>query len=188
MKPYRLLAPIDGSPFSSRCLAHIQRFFTPANCTVILLRVADLPSSVLATPLPFSAYRTPVVGYDPYRASEATTHPIYAHQVEQSRRAELELELQPIAQQLSAGGYNVSSLVRFGDPALEIVEAVEALEIDMVVMATHGRTGISRLVLGSVAAHVVEAVPVPVLLTHPTRETLHELIVQDELEELEVHA
>ena len=188
MRPYRVLAPIDGSPFSSRCLAHIQRFFDPDMCSVVLLRVAELPSAVLATPLPYSSYHTPVATFDTYRNAESTTHPIYAHQIEQSRRAELELELQPLAHQLQAAGYRVTSLVRFGDPAAEIVEAVHALDADVVVMATHGRHGLSRLVLGSVAAHVVEAVAVPVLLTHPMRETLQELAPEEELEALEVHA
>jgi nucleotide-binding universal stress UspA family protein len=188
MKPYHLLVPIDGSSFSRRCLEQIQRFFAPDSCRVTLLQVDELPATVLATPLPFSRYTSTVAGFETYRNAESTTHPIYAYQIEQSRQAELEFEMQPLAQELRAAGYKVSIAVRFGDPALEIVAAVAALEIDIIVMATHGRTGLSRLVLGSVAAHVVEAVSVPVMLTHPTREMLHEITARTADVELEVHA
>lgn len=50
-----------------------------------------------------------------------------------------------------------------GNPHEEILEYVSEHDIDMVVMGTHGRTGIDRVVMGSVAERVVRQSPVPVL-------------------------
>lgn len=53
--------------------------------------------------------------------------------------------------------------VRRGDPAVEIVKFADENRVDMIVMTTHGRTGLSRLLMGSVAEHVVRKASCPVL-------------------------
>jgi len=58
----------------------------------------------------------------------------------------------------------VRSVIRMGDPASEIVQFAEEEDCDLVVVGTHGRGGIPRLILGSVAERVVRAAPVPVLV------------------------
>jgi universal stress protein A len=60
-------------------------------------------------------------------------------------------------------GISVTSAVRFGDPAHAIVEYARGHGIDLIVMGTHGRTGVSRALLGSVAERVVRSAPCPVL-------------------------
>jgi universal stress protein A len=60
-------------------------------------------------------------------------------------------------------GVDHETLVRFGHPAKEIIAGEAATNADLVVMATHGRTGISHLVLGSVAEKVVRESSCPVL-------------------------
>jgi nucleotide-binding universal stress UspA family protein len=55
-----------------------------------------------------------------------------------------------------------SVLVR-GRPEVEILDAASRLKVDLVVMGTHGRRGVSRMLLGSVAEKVVRSSPVPVL-------------------------
>lgn len=66
------------------------------------------------------------------------------------------------------GGTRVrASLLRGFDPALEIVRAAEAENADLVVMGTHGHTGISHVLLGSVAEKVVRASDGPVLVIRP---------------------
>ena len=55
-----------------------------------------------------------------------------------------------------------SVLVR-GSPAVEILDAAGRLKADLIVMGTHGRRGVSRMLLGSVAEKVVRSSPVPVL-------------------------
>ena len=57
--------------------------------------------------------------------------------------------------------------VVLGDPAEEIVKYANEHDIDMIVMGTHGRKGLDRLVFGSVAEKVVKMSPVPVLTLNP---------------------
>lgn len=54
-----------------------------------------------------------------------------------------------------------------GDPALEIVALAEREGADMIVMSSHGRTGLGRLVMGSVAEAVMRAAPCPILVVKP---------------------
>ena len=58
-------------------------------------------------------------------------------------------------------------MLRFGDPAGVIANFVKAAHVDLVAMATHGRTGIRQFALGSVAEQVLRIVDVPVLLVRP---------------------
>jgi nucleotide-binding universal stress UspA family protein len=60
-------------------------------------------------------------------------------------------------------------LLRQGNPAPEIVDAIRAHGIDLVVMGTHGRHGLPRLLLGSVAEKVVRTSPVPVMTVSAQR-------------------
>jgi universal stress protein A len=60
-----------------------------------------------------------------------------------------------------------STLTRVGDPIAEILRAEKELGIDLVVMATHGRKGVWRVALGSVAEKVVRSSTCPVLTTAP---------------------
>ena len=65
------------------------------------------------------------------------------------------------------------ALVRLGAPANEIVETARSLQSDLIVVSTHGRTGIKHLLLGSVAEHVVRRAPCPVMIV---REREHEFV------------
>lgn len=56
-----------------------------------------------------------------------------------------------------------------GDPAEEILKYIDAEGIDLVIMGTHGRKGLDRILFGSVAAHVVTRSPVPVMTVNPHR-------------------
>ena len=80
----------------------------------------------------------------------------------------LEAEAKPLRHM----GYSVSVAVLGGEPVQKIVSFVENEGIDLVAMATHGRSGLSRLVLGSVAEQVVRRVSVPVLLVRPATFTV----------------
>ena len=66
-----------------------------------------------------------------------------------------------------AAGVTVSFLVWTGDPGDSIVSAAEAENVDLVVVGTHGRGTIGRLLLGSVSEHVVRHAPCPVLVIRP---------------------
>jgi nucleotide-binding universal stress UspA family protein len=64
---------------------------------------------------------------------------------------------------------NIKVDVRLGEPANGIVMAAVDTQADVIVMATHGRTGITRAMLGSVAGQVLRAASTPVVLVHPSR-------------------
>jgi nucleotide-binding universal stress UspA family protein len=64
-------------------------------------------------------------------------------------------------------GLSVRGLVLAGYPAEEILRAAEKHHADIIVMGTHGRTGIDRIIFGSVAEKVVTSAPCPVLTVKP---------------------
>jgi len=77
--------------------------------------------------------------------------------------------------QLVAEQPSISAECRYteGDPAAEILRLARERQVDLVVMGTHGRTGLSRLLMGSVAEQVVRRAPCPVLtVKSPVPETM----------------
>jgi nucleotide-binding universal stress UspA family protein len=73
----------------------------------------------------------------------------------------------------TAGVNHVQSTVRTGLAAFEIVEAAKELDVDLIVIATHGYTGWKHFAIGSTAERVVRAAPCPVLVV---REKEHEFV------------
>ena len=65
---------------------------------------------------------------------------------------------------------NVTGEVILGDPAETIISYIEDKKMDMIVMGTHGRKGLDRVIFGSVAERVIKTSPVPVLVMNPFRE------------------
>lgn len=82
-------------------------------------------------------------------------------------RAAAEADLRGLAGLLSAGGIRGRVEVVAGDPAGEIIAMAEARRPGLVAMASHGRTGLTRLVRGSVAERVLRRCPSPLLLCNP---------------------
>lgn len=171
MATHTMLIPLDGSAFSRQILPVVRRMIRPDQYTVALLRVAEEPMAVLAEPpqyVPVDHSLLPL----PRSAVDAdrVAHPIYQSQSEAAVRAALEDELQSDVYYLQAAGFDVSTIICFGDPAREIVDVVQSRGIDLVAMATHGRTGVQRFVLGSVAENVLRHIAAPVLLIRPVAE------------------
>lgn len=166
----RILIPLDGSPFSLQILQSVQEFLPPGENKLILLRVeADTKGLVAGPAQPAVAAG---VGYTPIYANQQDAlrahHPIYATQEEESKVAEVRSKLHQVMNYLEGLGYEVDWAVRFGEPAEEIVNYINSIPVDMVAMTTHGRTGLSRLIFGSVAAELVRRLRVPILLLRPT--------------------
>lgn len=86
---------------------------------------------------------------------------------------ELEEYLTKLATAIKAQGVEVDTFASYGDPAMTIVDTAEERGCDVIVMVTHGRTGGSRLLHGSVADRVLQGASIPVLLLkhgeQPTR-------------------
>lgn len=72
--------------------------------------------------------------------------------------------LEKIADRLRADGIEVKRVVREGDPASQICDYAHENDIDLIVMSTHGRSGVQRWVYGSVADRVLRSAMLPILL------------------------
>ena len=88
-----------------------------------------------------------------------------------------ELAMHQLRELLAADRVDAQAAVRVAPaPAHEIVEYAKSIHADVIVVGTHGRSGVSRLLMGSVAEHVVRAAPCPVLVVRPNE---HEFVVPD---------
>jgi hypothetical protein len=67
---------------------------------------------------------------------------------------------------------NVKSVLLCGHPAEEILRYISSAEVDLVIMATHRRTGEARAVLGSIADEVIRRSPIPVMSINPEKREL----------------
>ena len=77
---------------------------------------------------------------------------------------EAETYLQGIKERLEAKGFDVDTHVRYGDDAEEILAHSSHDDIDIIAMSTHGRSGVKRFLLGSVAEKIVRHAAKPVFL------------------------
>jgi nucleotide-binding universal stress UspA family protein len=139
---HKILMPTDFSASSERALEYAATLANSLGASVHLIHTLhDRGTSLPAW--------HPDAGYN-------------ARRRERHYRAE-QARLTAIAQRLQATVPVVSAEVRTGDAASEIVKAAVDYGCDLVVMGTHGRTGLSHLVLGSVAEAVIRQAPCPVL-------------------------
>ena len=161
-QPMRVFVPLDGSPLSESALepaAQLLAALAPSTQRVIhLMRVVDIPSS-------YGKFRSSVDEY-------------YDAEVRAEAKHEYEVYLDSIAKRFTDGdlaGYNLTvttSIPINMDVAEAIVQAAEESEgtqlsgYDLIVMATHGRGGVQRWVLGSVAERVLHATKVPLMIVH----------------------
>lgn len=136
-----VLIPLDGSPVAERVLAHIERMISPRETSIILLYVLELQK-----------YYT------------ATSPAVLASFDSERWRQDAQGYLDRVAGELREMGFRVRPHVIEGDVATSICDVAEAQEIDLIAMTTHGRTGATRWVLGSVADRVVRSAKQPVLL------------------------
>ena len=137
MKIDKVLVPLDGSALAEQALTKALDLAESREATLLLLRAAE----VSAWP-----------GIDPTDG-----------QVRVVREAEQYLEA--VKRDLGARGVRrVDTSVWYGPPASAIVEAARVAKPDVIVMTTHGRSGLGRLILGSVAEAVLRGTTTPILL------------------------
>jgi nucleotide-binding universal stress UspA family protein len=86
----------------------------------------------------------------------------------EARQIDAEEYLAPLAVELRNKGVRVETRVRRGQPADEIIAAARATGADLIAMSTHGRSGLGRLVFGSVAEAVLRQAGIPVFLLRAT--------------------
>jgi nucleotide-binding universal stress UspA family protein len=162
----RVLVTLDGSRFSEAALSEAAKLLSGTGAEVHLLTVAQEPRATAARQEsePLTAGVPAPGGIVRMQAAPA---------VETKAQAigrvtdELHDFLIAKAVPLDRVGIRYQTAVRFGDPAAEILRYAERKSIDLVLMATHGHTGLGRLVFGSVASRVVAAGVCPVMLVRP---------------------
>jgi nucleotide-binding universal stress UspA family protein len=141
----RALVPLDGSMVAESILPFILEIAGPLDMEVALVRVL-------------------VPG--PPMAVEGTQH--VAIEDAAKLRAEAEEYLASIAADLRAKGVSVTTAVRRGEPVAEILAGAREVDADLIAMTTHGRSCLSRLLFGSVAAAVLSHAEIPVFLMRQT--------------------
>jgi nucleotide-binding universal stress UspA family protein len=141
----RILVPTDGSVLAERAFPLAERIATCQGAAVVVARVVP---------------PTTWVGYDPaaYGTSEAYQK-LFDEMDEDCRRY-----LDRVADRFRAAGISVTTEMLRGSPIARLIDLEEQLAPDLVIMGTHGRSGLARLALGSVADLMVRYGAAPVLL------------------------
>jgi nucleotide-binding universal stress UspA family protein len=134
-----ILVPIDFQDASLDALATARDLAGRLGLEIVLLHTYTIPTVVYP-------------GFDPIIA------PGLPEEIAVTAKEALE--------KLAAEHGGLRNILRPGDPATEILRAIEELGPAMVAMGTHGRKGLSHFLLGSVTEKVVRASPVPVLTLH----------------------
>jgi nucleotide-binding universal stress UspA family protein len=106
-------------------------------------------------------FEVPWIGFP--EAGSPEVMPMYLEAADASRRRHDELARE-MTEQLQASGFMAEADRRDGDAATEILAAANASKADLIVIGTHGRTGLKRLVLGSVARNVLQHAKCSVLV------------------------
>jgi nucleotide-binding universal stress UspA family protein len=140
----KILVPLDGSKFSECSLEHLKAI--AAGCKapeILLLMVAEIPLQLLE------------------RGEE------WRREVEERGRAWAEDYLAKLANSLKKEGMAAKTTVLSGWPADKILDYADQNQVDLIIMSTHGRSGVTRWVIGSVADRVLRHSKVPVLMIRP---------------------
>ena len=138
---HRIVVPTDFSACSEDAWALARRIAGAVGSEIVLVHVFVEPPS----------YAEPSLSVNS------------AWQVIESARKWVEETLEKWADAAREKGISVRTLVRTGSPYQEIVDLATDERADLVAMGTHGRSGVSRLLLGSVADRVIRLAPCPVL-------------------------
>lgn len=151
MRLKSILVPVDFSPSSQKALHYALSFAEQFGATITVLNVVE--PAVYPTEL----------GYIPVEIDAL-------HKTMNTSARE---RLVQLAKEQIPPRFRASTLVRIGRPYHEITEAARELNVDLIVIATHGYTGLKHVVLGSTAERVVRHAPCPVLTV---REREHDFV------------
>jgi len=135
-----ILCPTDFSPASRAALDHAAELARALGAELLVLHVCPLLLYAIAP----------------------DAHPD-APGFEAAIKDKLKVELDALGESLRKQGIAVQTLLVDGNPGHMIAEVAHDRKVDLIAMATHGRTGLPRLTLGSVAERVVRTAGVPVL-------------------------
>ena len=142
----KILVPLDGSELAECAVAY----------AIEIAKGCNAPSVNLAT----------VVKTFFWWEGEVTDPSIY-EKVEEEEKQKAQEFLDKEKKKLEQEGLDVNTVILEGNPAQAIIDYAEKNGIDLIVMTTHGRSGVTRFALGSVTDKVTRTVSVPVLVVAP---------------------
>jgi len=149
----KILICLDGSHLAEQILPYAIEQATRFNARLLLLQVITVPSTAAVAAVPEAGVPT-------------FTAPMIEEQI-RAKESDAIAYLQGAAQQLRSKGLQVELAILQGVPGETIVRYAEKNEIDLIAIATHGHSGLGRLVFGSVADHVLRHSGLPVLVIKP---------------------
>ena len=145
MSQYKqILVPVDESPISYSAVEHALALAKSQDAHVTIVSVVAVD---------------PFVGVDFYAIAPAITE--YFMQAEKSAQ----LRLEDIKQSFIRDGIEADTrLVHGVSPTEGILQVADELNVDLIIMGSHGRTGLKKAMLGSVAQNILTQCPIPVLI------------------------
>ena len=146
-----ILLPTDFSECANFALSYATSFARQANASIICVHVIE--------PV------VPTVGYT------GMAEPLPMADISDQLESSAERELPKIAECDECEGLEVEEVIVHGDAASEIVRVARERGVDLIVIASHGRTGLGRMLFGSTAESVVRHAPCPVLVVKPPTES-----------------
>ena len=142
----KILVPLDGSALAERAIWHAEEIARGADAEILLLQAVFVPMPVV----PESALLTE------------------GKVMQEAARIAAEY-LDRVAADLRAEGRNARSIIEERPPADAILHTAEQEQVDLIVMSTHGRSGLSRLVMGSIAESVLRHTHRTIMFVKPER-------------------
>jgi len=156
----RILCPVDMSGFSLEALRLAVKLAGASDATLDLLHVIEDPLDEL--------YMSALIQIDPALFESYKSEPKRRAKFRRTTEEHAEVLLKQFCREHVRRLNQVRYHVRSGDPLEKILEVAEDCLSDLIVLATHGRTGVKRLLIGNVAEKVVRHAPCPVLTVKPS--------------------
>jgi nucleotide-binding universal stress UspA family protein len=164
----KILVPCDGSELAQDSVfPQVEALARATEAEIIIVRVVPAPTgrsgSAFKPGVPELPIPLPVTPED----ARTARHPIYRDQEIASAEAEARHSVAQAEAMLRERGLHVRSEVLLGQPAEEIVDFANEENADLIVMCSHGKSGIGRWVFGSVTEKVLRGSNTPILIIRP---------------------
>ena len=156
----KILCPVDMSEFSLEALGLAVRIAHASGATLDILHVIHNPFDEL--------YMSAIAETDPALVDAYALEPQKRANIVRATEEHSEVLLKQFCRDAVKAHPKVRYHIKKGDPFEAIIEGAEDFMSDLIVLATHGRTGVKRLVIGNVAEKIVRHAPCPVLTVKPS--------------------